>query len=208
MDLNQVFNAIANQMLSDFQFVHTQLKHMGERGSEREKGLQEFLKNYLPSRYAIATGEIVDTNGNTSRQCDLIIYDHLNCPLLLAGKDIRVFPAESVCAVIEVKSVLTYDELRDAVEKISCLKELERDGGPIPGVIFAYRASAKHEAMLRIARELQKLNGAKKSSQYVDLLCILDAGVIMLDTVTQGQVVIDQNPKNRSMHVGVDLDIS
>ncbi len=117
MDLNEIFRSIAANMLSEFEHTQTQIKHMGERGSEREAVVKSFLGAYLPTRYGIASGEIVDKKGATSHQCDLIIYDHYNCPLLLAGRDIRIFPAESVFAVIEVKSVLSANEIEVLLAK-------------------------------------------------------------------------------------------
>lgn len=60
MKLTEVYQAIGIQMLSDFEHIHTQIKHMGERGGEREAGLRAFLGTYLPSRYAVSNGEIVD----------------------------------------------------------------------------------------------------------------------------------------------------
>ena len=77
MDLKKVFAAIGSQMLADFESFQVQIKHMGERGNEREASLKLFLETYLPQRYAIAKGEIVDTNGDTSRQCDLVILTPL-----------------------------------------------------------------------------------------------------------------------------------
>src|SRR6185295_12972960 len=102
MDLKKVLNAIGSQMLVDFENFQSEIKHMGERGNEREANLQLLLEAYLPKRYAIGKGEIVDSDGMVSRQCDLIVYDAFNSPLLLSGKDYRVFPAESVYGVIEV----------------------------------------------------------------------------------------------------------
>lgn len=105
--------AIGSHMLVDFDHFQSQISHPEEKGSERESGLKSFLQTYLPERYGISNGEIVDTSNHASRQCDLIIYDRLNCPLLLAGKEYRIFPAEPVYAVVEVKSVLTAGELKN-----------------------------------------------------------------------------------------------
>ncbi len=208
MNLSKIFNSIGSQMLSDFEQIQTQIKHMGERGNEREQGLKCFLENYLPSRYAITTGEIVDREGNTSRQCDLIIYDRLNHPLLLAGKNVRILLAESVFAVIEVKSVLTSTELKDSVEKIKWLKELKRDSNPIPGVVFAYKASVKKDPMLKVTNELKKLNNGLLGHQYIDLLCVLDSGVIVLDTIFEGYESLPQELINRRMCVYQKLELS
>src|SRR5688500_11636919 len=124
MDLNEIFKSISANMLSDFEHTQTQIKHMGERGSEREAVVKSFLSTYLPTRYGVSSGEIVDYYRATSHQCELNIFDHYNCRLLLAGKDVRIFPAESVFAAIDVKSVLSANEIAQCVGKINDLKNL------------------------------------------------------------------------------------
>jgi hypothetical protein len=180
MDINNVFDAIGSQMLSDFEHFHSQIKHLGERGEERELALKSFLESYLPSRYAISNGEIVDVIKQTSPRCDLIVYDHANSPLLLAGRNYRVFPAEPVFAVIEVKSVLTVAELEDAVEKIRTIKKLERKNGSIGGIVFAYKSAWKKDAIQKIASHLQRINSKLTPADYIDMICVLNAGLIRI----------------------------
>lgn len=180
MNLKQVFMAIGSHMLVDFDHFQSQISHPGEKGSEREIGLKSFLQTYLPERYGISNGEIVDTSNHANRQCDLIIYDRLNCPLLLAGKEYRIFPAEPVYAVVEVKSVLTAGELKDATEKISVVKNLARENGVIAGIIFAYRSSWKKNSVQQGASHLQRINAKLHPKQYTDLVYILDTGLIEL----------------------------
>lgn len=208
MDINEIFQSIATNMLTEFEHTQTQIKHMGERGSEREAVLRSFLSAYLPTRYGISSGEIVDYQGGTSHQCDLIIYDHYNCPLLLAGRDVRIFPAESVLAVIEVKSVLSAKEIEDSIDKIRDLKNLTRENGPIPGIIFAYKSGWENEPIMRTVTEFQKHYRQFQGHQLVDLVCILDDGIISLDTVYEGFTIVDRDLSDRCMLAHVQLDVS
>lgn len=66
MNLKQVFMAIGSHMLVDFDHFQSQISHPGEKGSEREIGLKSFLQTYLPERYGISNGEIVDTSNHAS----------------------------------------------------------------------------------------------------------------------------------------------
>ncbi len=192
MDLKEVFNAIGSQMLVDFEHFNNQIKHLGERGVEREVGLAGFLQSYLPGQYAISSGEIVDVSGATSQQCDLIVFDSSNCPLLLAGKHYRIFPAEPVYAVVEVKSKLTISELGDAVEKIKTVKSLHRENGWIAGVLFAYKSSWKTNQLHQIATHLQGMNAGIPWEKTIDIVCVLDAGLIEIyphGSATEEQVM-------------------
>lgn len=205
MDLNEIFKSISANMLSEFEHTQTQIKHMGERGSEREAVVKSFLSTYLPTRYGVSSGEIVDHHGATSHQCDLIVYDHYNCPLLLAGKDVRIFPAESVLAVIEVKSVLSANEIEDCVSKIRDLKNLTRENGPIPGIVFAYKSGWKENPIIRSTTELQKHYRQLQGHQFIDLICILSDGLIALDTVYDGFSVVNYDFSERCMLAHVEL---
>lgn len=206
MDLTKVFDGIANQMLLDFEQIQSQVKHAGERGSEREASLMAFLSTYLPSKYSVSNGEIVDTQGLTSKQCDLIIYDSQNCPLLLAGRDYRVFPVEPVLAVIEVKSVLSTEELRDACEKIRSIKDLERENGQLAGIVFAYSSTWKQDPMGSIATHLKEINRSLAPHETIDLLCVLDSGVIAI-VDEHGQTRVTQNLSERCMFVLHRLEV-
>lgn len=178
MELKTVFVGIASQMLADFDKIHSQIKHAGKRGTEREEGLRRFLEAYLPTRYAVSHGEIVDSNGETSRECDLVIYDSTRCPLLLSSEDYRVFPAEPVFAVVEVKSVLTKPELEDALTKINSVKKLGRANGPIVGVIFGYKSGKKKNAMAQIATQMAQWVSEHEGEAFADVIGVLDSGVI------------------------------
>lgn len=204
MDLNKVFDGIGKKMQLDFEDIQSQVEHAGERGGEREATLREFLKSYLPSKYAVSNGEIVDENLQVSKQCDLVIYDHFNCPLLLAGKDYRVFPSEPVYAVIEVKSVLNLKELKDSSEKIVSVKKLERENGPIAGVVFAYTSSWKKDPLRKSACYLLDINQNLEPHQYIDLLCILDSGLVHV-TDKEGYTRIPKDLSEREMLVWHEL---
>ena len=83
MDLKSLFDGISKQMIIDFESINRQnLTITGQKGSEREFTIATFLQKYLPKRYAISTGEIIDSKGLTSHQSDIVIYDPLNCPAI------------------------------------------------------------------------------------------------------------------------------
>jgi hypothetical protein len=59
-----------------------------------------FLKENLPEKYGIATGEIIPFRGNlSSPQCDIIIYDRLSFPIIGKSAAIQQVPYEAVYAI-------------------------------------------------------------------------------------------------------------
>jgi hypothetical protein len=178
MNITELYKSINSQMIEQFDHISAQIEHRGERGTEREAILATFLRTYLPSRFAVSRGEIVDTSLQTTRQCDLVIYDHLNCPMLYAGHDYRVFPAEPVHAVIEVKSTLSKSQLDDAAAKIRAVKKLERPNGLIAGIVFAYKSGWTADPLSHTARYLLDLASTIDPTHCIDLVCILDSGLV------------------------------
>lgn len=180
MNLTETFSAINEQMIIDFEKKTNQLEHLGDRGVARENILKDFLDQYLPKKYAISKGEIVDSEGNRSKQCDLIIYDHLSCPILYVSKDSQIFPAESVYAVIQVKSVLNTHEVESSINNIKSVKMLNRENGPIAGIVFGYKTDTKTNPMVKLSERIRKINASDSANQYVDLWTVLNNGLICL----------------------------
>jgi hypothetical protein len=74
------------------------------RGTEREAFLSAFLSQVLPPIYRVGTGEITDDNGKRSGQLDIIIEMPWAPSFGFPGSPVRLYPAEAVGVVIEVKS--------------------------------------------------------------------------------------------------------
>jgi hypothetical protein len=179
MDIKEVFQGIANKLLVDFDQIHSQIDHAGERGRQREKAVEAFLVKYLPKKYSIGTGHVIDRQGNISKQCDIVIYDAFNCPLLLVEEGYQLFPAEAVFGVIEVKSVFDASTAEESVQNIQSVKGLEREE-PIAGCVFAYRSRYKTEPKIEAAAyALSRVNKSVPPRERIDLVCILADGVLL-----------------------------
>lgn len=78
------------------------------RGTEREAFINLFLSNMLPNQFRFGSGDITDIGNNRSGQLDIVIeypiLPSLNLPA--TGSNTRLYLAEGVVAVIEVKSDL------------------------------------------------------------------------------------------------------
>jgi hypothetical protein len=120
--------------------------HTLHRGTPREAFIKEFLVGHLSMRLAVGTGEIIDAQSaprQARNQYDIIIYK-ADYPRIDLGGGINAFLAESVVATIEVKSVLTQQELDTAVQSASNAKKLARNiitsftSGYVPPGILSY----------------------------------------------------------------------
>lgn len=102
------------------------LIHPAEYGTYRERIVSKFIMPLMPKRLSVGTGFIITGTGKTSTQCDIIIYDTQNTPIIENGEQ-RFFPVECVAGVIEVKSKLSKTDLQTALKKLSKIKALRNE---------------------------------------------------------------------------------
>lgn len=98
--------------------------HPGEQGRHVENVVRDLLQEFLPDRYSFGSGFVIDSQGQQSRQCDIVIYDTMLCAGLLRRTGPLLFPIEAVYGVIEIKSTLNKQEVSDAYGHIASVKRL------------------------------------------------------------------------------------
>ena len=83
--LQQLFRAKQAEMVACL-LSSRQVAHAGEMGSATEENWRELLRAYLPSRYAVEGGFMIDVDGRESQQLDLIIFDRQYSPVLFENR--------------------------------------------------------------------------------------------------------------------------
>ena len=76
------------------------------KGVEREAFINGFLREVMPAIYRFGSGDVVDLNGNKSGQLDVVVEYPFAPSLPITHSTPRLYLAEGVAAVIEVKSDL------------------------------------------------------------------------------------------------------
>ena len=93
------------------------------KGTERELFVSNFLECVFPPHYRFCTGDITDSSNKKSGQVDVVLEraDGFSFPFLAGGP--RMFLAESVAAVIEVKSDVAsqWGEVLSTAKKVKSL---------------------------------------------------------------------------------------
>lgn len=132
-DLRELFANLQRELQAQLRSGRT-LPHPGVQGDTSEGGWIGMLGAQLPSRYQVSRALVVDCEGETSDQIDVVIHDRQYSPLLFhRGGDLLV-PAESVYAVLEVKPRLDARTLQYAAKKAASVRRLRRTSGPVPDV--------------------------------------------------------------------------
>ncbi|EAX88663.1 hypothetical protein TVAG_459780 [Trichomonas vaginalis G3] len=124
--LQKHFEAQVDILMSLASASDKELRVQNNDSSNRESFCRLFLSSHLPPGFRVTTGEIIDSNSNLTGQLDVVVVNDL-CPSLTIDTSqsvIAPIPADSVLAVIEVKTTLTNDALNKALNQMRPIKAL------------------------------------------------------------------------------------
>jgi hypothetical protein len=188
---SDIFAQAARRMRADFEALIV-VPHNATKGQEAEEIIRQFLNGHLPKRFTASAGFITDPMGAVSNQTDVIIYDSHNCPVYRASDTAGIFPSNNVAVVVEVKSRLNGDEVKDAAAKIARIKAMTKSKPPdLPfrvaaqtlGVLFAFASDITLSKTMDHYVESIRTNGL---GRHIDFIAILDRGLVTLCSKFRG----------------------
>lgn len=118
--IQQHMSAIIKGFIAEAEALKN-LKQKGLKGRLRELFTSRILSKLLTSQFGIGSGVIINQSGDQSKQIDVIIYDRRILPPFIEEQKLGVYPAESVLAVIEVRSWLdkkTIEKYSDSAKEL------------------------------------------------------------------------------------------
>lgn len=94
------------------------------RGTDREKFIDIFLSQILPPNFRFGSGQITDLAGKVSGQVDVVVEYPFLPSIPILEKSSRLYLAEGVVAVIEVKSNLKnqWHQVKKTSEQLKVLR--------------------------------------------------------------------------------------
>ncbi len=99
------------------------------KGQERETFVTSFLSEVFPTPFRFGTGDVTDVHGAKSGQLDVVIEYPFSPSLPIVGSAMtRLYLAESVAAVIEVKSNVA-SQWEEALKTARALRPINRSFG-------------------------------------------------------------------------------
>jgi len=186
INIQKLFNALDEEMRQKLSSKIDEIYHPTAKGSETELNWIGLLRNYLPERYSVDSGFIVDHEGNISDQIDIIIYDRHFTPFIFRGENVVYIPAEGIYAVFEVKPKLSKTNYDYAVNKLKSVQRLKRTSASFVHIL----GKDKKELFEVVGGILTKENGSQKiyegvkaGSELAFVLC-LDCGIKVSDKKT------------------------
>ncbi len=98
------------------------------KGAEREAFINGFLANVLPPIYRFGTGDAIDVAGHRSGQLDVVVEFPFGPSLPSFAGSTRLYLAESIASVIEVKSSLP-SQWSEVQRTLAALRPLTKSVG-------------------------------------------------------------------------------
>ncbi len=120
------------RLLAALEIVPDLTAHGTTIGDDSEANWARVFREFLPARYGVSGGHVMDADGHTSEQIDLLIYDPQYSPLLARTSAGDLFvPAEAIYAAFEVKQEMNKSLMDYAGNKIASVRRLRRTSIPI-----------------------------------------------------------------------------
>jgi hypothetical protein len=124
--LQEHFSAQVDIIMSMVAASDKELYVSNHSSANREAFCRLFLSSHIPPGFRVRTGEIIDAFSNRTGQLDVVIVNDA-CPRLTVdstGSIIAPILADTVLAVIEVKTTLTTEALRKSLGQLRPVKAL------------------------------------------------------------------------------------
>lgn len=222
-NIKDIFDEVSNQMSSELAKSRKSLNHSGMKGDSAEATFRDFLIKYLPNSLDVSTGILVDAEGQSSKQLDVIISDTAKTPIFYENNGKRVIPVECAYSVFEVKTKLNKKELENTFENIRSVRKLKKtayvpkspikyfhnlygkkwDIWPVNYFLFAYESTDPKKLLKQVESMYEKQDLPAHSR--IDLICILNKGLICNSTSDGEYCVL---PESDSKLVYVDARTS
>jgi hypothetical protein len=220
VNLSDLVASSAKEMQGQLEKIRIAATHAGLKGAAAEEILAEFLRERLPASLGVTAGQVVDRDGNLSKQVDVVIFDATRTPMLFTspGQSWQVVPAEGVLAVIEVKMHLTAADLPGVLANCAAVLDLRRDAYIGPAVpkfhahdtayselpICYYLFAFESESMY--AQKLNDLQAPLDLAKRMTSVCYLDRGVSLYIQLEGMRPVYTELPASPGVMVDVKTD--
>jgi len=139
--------------------------HPSTVGVFYEMILKKFVRDFLPNRYKVGTGFVMDIENNSlSRQIDILIYEDDAFAPIYQDEDFLIVESCAVSAAIEVKASIDSKTVKDAKKNMESFREVTYP--------FAYwyligiNRTNEKQTLLRYYEDLGKCQGLLVLDEY------------------------------------------
>ena len=120
----KLLESYSSEFTAQLRRINAFITHPTSIGTSHEGIIRRFLQKYIPKRLAVGEGFIIDQQNNPSKQCDIVIWSHLDYAPYYREGDFVILPAEAVKAVIEVKTTLDKGQIISAYKNLDSVHQI------------------------------------------------------------------------------------
>jgi hypothetical protein len=166
--------SIAQEFQSRVSRMQTFVQHNLSSGSANEIILREFLSSHAARNYDVGQGFICDPSQEkaVSRQCDILVYNQNDYPLVYADGTVKVVWPEAARMAVEVKTNFSKGDILTAIENITSAKALNWQ---LAGIIFTFHSPQ----LTTVLKHLQQYPRSIETDYLPDAILLLDKGIII-----------------------------
>ncbi len=195
--MEKYYKNVQEKLLVQRDIIRSLLRDPQIIGDYYEAIIRDAIRESIPSSFAVRRGVILSEAGETSRECDIIVYSAVEYGPLFLSENIAVVNPEAVRIVVQVKGTLNVENLKDAIENLEYVNRLRtgiwklivglKTTVPYEGLVnmcaqsrcingvFAFSTSQRHEKEL-ISLQMEKFVGLLKSITAPGMYQRSDAG--------------------------------
>lgn len=170
-------SSISNEIKSKSERINYVISHSQTVGNYREKLFISVLRKYIPTKFHVATGFIE----GSSKQIDIIIYDQHNYLPIFREDDLVVVKKESVIAVIEIKTTLDHNTLKNSLEGIYEISEAGMSSVPFFKGIFAFSSDLTNDVLIKNIVKFYNENPIVSIYEHLDIICVPHSNSLFID---------------------------
>ena len=154
--MEKYYKNVQEKLLVQRDIIRSLLRDPQIIGDYYEAIIRDAIRESISSSFAVRRGVILSEAGETSRECDIIVYSAVEYGPLFLSENIVVVNPEAVRIVVQVKGTLNVENLKDAIENLEYVHRL-RTG--IWKLIVGLKTTVPYEGLVNMCAQSRCING-------------------------------------------------
>lgn len=168
---------LTDEFYSKFNRSRNFVGHNLTSGIINEDIVRDLIHSLCSQNYGVSQGFIYDLfeTDTSSAQCDILVYDVENYPIIYSGNSIKIVFPQSVRLAIEIKTTLSRRCLLKAMSDANSIKRLD---ARTQCYIFSYRSSISVATIRDILYDSMNSSSKEDIPYHIDAIMVLDKNFI------------------------------
>ena len=154
--MKQYYRMVQEKILVQRDIICSLLKDPQIIGDYYEAIIRDAVRESISESFTVGRGVILSETGQSSRECDIIIYSAAEYGPLFVSGDIIVVNPDAVRCIIQVKGTVSNESLMDAIKSLTYVDRL-RAG--IWKLIVGFKTNVLYETLVKKCAESKNVNG-------------------------------------------------